>query len=299
MAKDIRSYDFKPGFKHEIEVLSLQALYAGNAEVIVGPHRANSFHVFWFQSGPHAHLVDFKPVTVPKNSFLFVSKEQVQRFDRETNVKGKLILFTDGFFSRIASDIQFLRKSNLFDDLREPAVIRLDKQAAYLAAYFEGIESELNGSDDRYHYDLLYNHLFNFLLLAERQRRLSGFEEMKKGPDLDYLILFRELIDAHFKGRKSVSDYAREMNVAKKRLALATTRTVGKTPKQLADERVVLEAKRLLIHTSKTIKEVGNELGFDEPTNSIKYFRKHEGCTPIEFKEKSSQVGSNRKVEKK
>jgi AraC-like DNA-binding protein len=49
---------------------------------------------------------------------------------------------------------------------------------------------------------------------------------------------------------------------------------------------VVLEAKRLLAHTTSSIKEIGFELGFDEPTNFIKYFRKHVASTPIDFRSK-------------
>jgi AraC-like DNA-binding protein len=74
------------------------------------------------------------------------------------------------------------------------------------------------------------------------------------------------------------------MSVSEKKLNKATNQVLGKSPKEIIDERVVLEAKRLLVHTSKSIKEVGFELGFDEPTNFIKYFKKHVGRTPIEFK---------------
>ena len=75
------------------------------------------------------------------------------------------------------------------------------------------------------------------------------------------------------------------MNVSEKRLTNATARTFGKSPKTIIDERVTLEAKRLLIHTNLSIKEVGYDLGFEEPTNFIKYFRKHNNKTPIEFRE--------------
>jgi len=47
----------------------------------------------------------------------------------------------------------------------------------------------------------------------------------------------------------------------------------------------MLEAKRLLAHTNESVKEIGYNLGFDEPTNFIKYFRKHSNSTPIEFRE--------------
>jgi len=124
------------------------------------------------------------------------------------------------------------------------------------------------------------------LLLAERERRKTGFTEIKRGADLDYTILFKNLLDEQYKQVKTVSAYAGQMAVSEKRLTQATSTTLGKTPKQLIDERVQLEIKRLLVHTSLSIKEIGYELGFEEPTNFIKYFRKHEKMTPIEFRER-------------
>jgi AraC family transcriptional regulator, transcriptional activator of pobA len=100
--------------------------------------------------------------------------------------------------------------------------------------------------------------------------------------------LFKNLLDDQFRKLKTVSGYAGQMAVSEKRLTQATSTTVGKTPKELIDERVLLEIKRLLVHTSLSIKEIGYELGFEEPTNFIKYFKKHEGKTPIEFRESYS-----------
>ncbi|MNL40944.1 DNA-binding transcriptional regulator AraC [compost metagenome] len=54
----------------------------------------------------------------------------------------------------------------------------------------------------------------------------------------------------------------------------------------MIDQRVMLEAKRLLVHTHESIKEIGFALGFEEPTNFVKYFRKHSGLTPVAFRDK-------------
>jgi len=75
------------------------------------------------------------------------------------------------------------------------------------------------------------------------------------------------------------------MNVSEKKLTNATKKIAGRTPKELIDDRVMLEAKRLLTHTNHSIKEIGYELGFEEPTNFIKFFKKHAAKTPIEFRE--------------
>lgn len=286
MGSNIQLYNFKPGFKHELEILSLDALYSDSHQTVIKPHRTNFYQVFWIQSGPHKHVVDFKPVNIPKNAFLFVNKAQVQSFDRSASAKGKLILFTDNFFSKTPDDLKFLNSSILFNDFLAPAIIKLSRTSHQMMELFEKLEEEFNKPDDPYHYDLLRNILHNFLMVAERQRRQSGFTELKRGTNLDYLVLFKELLTRHFKEVRSVARYAALINVSEKRLAQATMAILGKTPKKIIDEQVLLEVKRLLAHTSQSIKQISYQLNFEEPTNFIKYFRKHEGITPIEFREK-------------
>ena len=126
--------------------------------------------------------------------------------------------------------------------------------------------------------------MHNFLLLAERERRNTGFTEIRKGEEFDYTILFKNLLEEHFKDIKSVERFASMMSVSEKKLNKSTHLILGKSPKELIDERVILEAKRLLAHTGNSIKEIGFELGFEETTNFIKYFKKHVSKTPIEFR---------------
>ena len=85
--------------------------------------------------------------------------------------------------------------------------------------------------------------------------------------------------------QKRVGFYCQELNITPKRLNKATSNIFGKTPKNIIDERVLLESKRLLAHTSESIKEISFSLGFEELTNFIKYFKKHTKKTPVEFRE--------------
>lgn len=149
---------------------------------------------------------------------------------------------------------------------------------------FDAIEHEIKNEADNSQYPILQNLVHNLLLTAERVKRKKGFIELKKGADLDYTVLFKELVDEKYHILKSVSHYAKLLSVSEKRLNQATSATLGKTPKQMIDERVLLEAKRLLNHTHLSIKEIGFALGFEEPTNFIKYFRRHTAKTPVEFR---------------
>jgi AraC family transcriptional regulator, transcriptional activator of pobA len=100
--------------------------------------------------------------------------------------------------------------------------------------------------------------------------------------------LFNDLLEADFKTQKQVAYYANKIIITEKRLNQATTNIIGKTPKEIIDARVLLEAKRILAHTNESIKEIAYQLGFEEPTNFIKYFKKHTAFTPTEFREQNN-----------
>ncbi len=269
----------------EFEIVSISDLYKQSRQLLTAPHRTAFYHIVWFQTGSPTHIVDFNPVPVQPNTLLFLNKDTVQLFDPKGGFDAKAILFTDSFFCKSEADIRYLRSNILFNDLMGVTSIQLDEASSVFPTLFSLMEMELRASKEVHQSDMLKNYLHNFLLLAERERRKQNFLEIKKGPDLDYTILFRDLVEAQYRQVKQVSSYASSLGVSEKRLNQATSKVLGKTPKTIIDDRVMLEAKRLLSHTRESVKEIGYELGFHEPTNFIKYFRKHNGNTPVEFRE--------------
>jgi len=288
MTTDIIKYDFKPGLLQELEIVDLAKLYAESRDIITTTHRAKFYHIIWFQNGNSMHLVDFKPVTITPNTLLFINKDTVQRFDSNTNFEGKAILFTDHFFCKTESDIKYLKESILFNDLFTVAQIKVQNQLKIFADLFQQITDELQNEKDKSQSDILQNLLHNLMLHSERERRKQNFIEIKKSADLDYVLLLKDLLETNYKNQKQVNFYAKQIIITEKRLNQATSKVLGKTPKEIIDDRVLLEAKRILAHTTQSVKEIAYHLGFEEPTNFIKYFKKHSTVTPIEFREKNT-----------
>lgn len=285
MTTDIKKYAFKSGLPQEFEIVGIGQLYKEFKDTLTAPHRAGFYHILWFQKGNPTHLVDFNPVKVKPDTLLFLNKDTVQRFDNKGDFDGKAILFTDSFFCKTKTDTKFLRSSILFNDLFSVSQIELSKPASLIADLFHLMETELLNEKDVLQSDILKNLLHNLLLLSERERRKQDFTEIKKGADLDYVMLFKDLLEINYHKFKQVRNYAKLISVTEKRLNQATTKVLDKSPKQMIDEKVMLEAKRLLAHTNESVKEIGFELGFEEPTNFIKFFRKHSQSTPVEFRE--------------
>jgi len=284
MKKEIIKYSFKEGLPQEFEIVDLAQLYQNFAAEMTVPHRTGFYHVLWFQNGGYSHLVDFNPVEIKPNTLLFMDKNVVQRFDAQGNIKGKAILFTDSFFCKTEADIRFLKSTILFNDLLSISQVQLPNQTTSIHALFEQMETEMQTDNDTHQSDILRNSLRNLLLYSERERQKQGYIKVEKGADLNYVMQFKELLEANYHERLLVSDYAHQMSITIKRLNQATSKVLGLTPKRMIDTRTLLEAKRVLAHTHKTIKEVGFDLGFNEPTNFIKYFKKHVGSTPVAFR---------------
>lgn len=285
MTTNIKKYQFKSGLPIEFELVQLKELYNQHKSELTSIHRTGFYHIIWFHKGGLIHMVDFKQVKIKPNSILFLNKDTVQSFDNKATIDGTAILFTDSFFCKSVADSQFLRSTILFNNLFSVSQIQLTKQSTLFSSLLNLMKAELQHTKDQSQPDILKNLLHNFFLLAERELRTQGFTEVKKGPDLDYVLLFKEVLEASYKTQKLVSSYAVQLLITEKRLNQATSKVLGKSPKQMIDDRVLLEAKRLLAHTNDSAKEIGFALGFEEPTNFIKYFRKHTGTTPVEFRE--------------
>ncbi|MBP1650234.1 MAG: AraC family transcriptional regulator [Bacteroidetes bacterium] len=281
MHNRITKFEFKAGLPVEFEIIPLEKLYSNHAEMLITPHRTGFYHILWFQQGTSVHWVDFEPIQIQRDTLLFLNKDRVHRYDVHAYAEGYAILFTDNFFNK---NLKYLHGNILFNDLMKVVMIHLDDSKPF-SELITLMQWELTHPKDGGQPDILHNLLHNFLLYAEREYRQQDFTELKKNADLDYLLLFREMLEKHYQSEKQVQFYARELLVTEKRLNTATAKTVGKTPKEMIDDRVMLEAKRLLAHTQDTIKEIGYTLGYDEPTNFIKYFKKHAAQTPVEFRE--------------
>lgn len=283
--EQIQKYDFKEGLPQELEILELNQLISEFKDEITTPHRAEFYQIIWFQKGNSTHMIDFNHVEIKPNTLLFINKNSVQQFDKSCNFDGKIILFTDAFFCKEEADTKFLKSTILFNDLLSISSVYVPNLSSILNELLLQIEIESKNIKDEYQSDILRNSLKNMLFISERERKKQGFIEIKKGADLDIVMQFKNELEQYYYKEKGVLYYADVLHITKKRLNKATSIILESTPKNIIDARIILEAKRLLVHTKESVKEISFALGFEEPTNFIKYFKKHQKTTPLEFRE--------------
>ncbi|MHC5363130.1 helix-turn-helix domain-containing protein [Myroides sp. LJL110] len=282
-----KSFQLKHGLVHEIEIVDLQELFQRANTILSSPVNVEIYVIVLLEQGEESHMVEFKTVRMKFNSIVFFHKHIIQQFapDKNSTLQGIAILFSESFFVKDKKDFLFLNFNKLFNP-NMPVVIRQDAQKMKsFGALVKQLEQELEKPEDYLKRFVLKNLLHNFLYHCQREADSIGVTSYN---DLqtDLVMRFYQNLEAGYLKEHHVLHYANQLGVTPKMLNLATTKVLGKTIKQVIDQRIVLEAKRLLANSDISIKEISFYLGFEEATYFVSYFKKHNQCTPLEFRQK-------------
>ena len=152
-----------------------------------------------------------------------------------------------------------------------------------IALLFGRIEEEL-ASTDEYSEAVLRSYLQLILALSSKAKSLQ-IADVPSPLNHNLLTDFQQLVETHFITQRDVPFYAEALHLSVDSFAKKIKRQLGKTPLQLLQERLILEAKKQLHLTYKSIKEVAYYLNFDDPFYFSRFFKKHVGVSPKEFRE--------------
>ncbi|KXX68036.1 helix-turn-helix domain-containing protein [Flammeovirga sp. SJP92] len=288
MKEEIKKYDFRKNEDGlEFEIVDLQKIFKEKNHLITTSHRARFYHILWIEKGHGTHYVDFKPIKVEDNTLIFVAQNSVNLYDANGYYEGKSIIFTNDFFCQTKYDFRYITTSILYSDLYDVAKLSPIINREALELIFHQMNQEVEKKKDQAQKEVLHKLLYLFLLQSERAYREQGIQELEPSLYLTNVINFKEHLEESYKKEKGVKWYANSLNLSEKQLNKSTAEVLSKSPKKIIDERVVLEAKRLLVHTDEPVKEIAYELGYDEPTNFIKFFKRHTTVTPADFRVKN------------
>jgi len=259
----------------------------------IKPHIHSFYQVIWFKKGMGKHSVDFKTYDVFDNAIFFVAPNQVHYFDENTDYEGVLLHFNQLFLVQDQSPLDFFLNCNLFNNpYQQPSCCIGTGIDDILDKYVSQIKDELENEETFGKEMILGNYLKSFLI--QIQRRKNQFEQAADplSPIFDekrmQLMKFINLIDENYKKGYSVAEYARLLHISSRSLSDLTQQQLNKTPSQMIQERIILEAQRLLLYSNFNINQVGYRLGFDDASYFVKYFKKYTGVSPSEFKKSVS-----------
>lgn len=247
------------------------------------PHRHDHYQVIWFTKGSGQHIVDFVSYELQDNMLFLLQPGQVhQLLDR--GKEGHAITFTEQFyFSNRRERETIYDFTSLFDNYDGYAPIRISERAAPSLQLLAELmyREKAGGSSYR---SIMKHYLSAFLLQAEREKKRNAAQAIAPLKGDARIVQLRHLLEKHFRIQHQVTFYAAAFALTPKRLNEITREKIGKTVTELLHDRLVLEAKRNLSFSNKSIKEISYELGFEDPAYFSRFFKNHAGVGPQEFR---------------
>ena len=256
------------------------------------PHVHTFYEIIWFQEDGGVHTVDFKQISIRPNTLLFISPGQVHYFDDPMRCKGVILRFCTDIIGENDKTEDMFIKYNMFNTYDiDPYYVIDDRTAEILRQVVQNMRDEQRHDADFGHLDMLMSLVKIFLILVNRYGRHTEenrLDEQKASHRL--FVMFRKIVEEKFLRLHQVKEYADLLHVSTKTLSNSVLECTGKTPLSFINDRIVLEAKRLLQYSNMTGKEVSYFLGFDDPSYFVKFFKRHTGSLPTDYQKKSAAI---------
>jgi AraC-like DNA-binding protein len=248
------------------------------------PHRHDYYTVLLVEKANGRHFIDYQTYPFRSREVHFVSPGQVHQVALKTEPQGWVLTFSRDFLFENNIPENFISNINLFHPFGESPPLLLDKKT------FNRLLDLVLEIKNCLILNLTYRNralgalLQLFLIFANNSSRINAAQLNEDHKETCVLRDFKKLVDQRFTEWHKVTDYASEINLSSKHLSQSLKNITGKGAKEFIQDRIVLEAKRLLLHTDLSISEVGYKLGFEEPLHFSGFFKKKIGISPSKFR---------------
>lgn len=289
---EITKVPYRPsaGAPPGVEVLDFPGLLARAGGHYLDPYspKRPDFHMLiTVRSGTVACSVDFREHRLAPGGWLWVRPGQVHQYCSDlTDADGAIVLFQPGFLSPATAEA-----ARIDQRARHPALVPTGADAQALFGTLALLENEHRRTGVlplEAHIEVA-RHLLATLVLRLAHLNTTGAESHEP-TTTEAFRRFERAVERDFASTHRVEDYAAALGYSVRTLTRATRAAVGSGAKQFLDDRVLLEAKRLLVHTDLSATAIGERLGFPDATVFTKFFHRRADETPAQFKQSRGMV---------
>lgn len=242
--------------------------------------RNNYYSLVWVIKGNGKVKADFTEYGFEQNTLFAFAPYQPFMFS-SNNLKGIVINFHPDFFCIHKHQAEVACNGVLFNNIYQPPFVLIDETATF-KMLLEQMKTEIQNAALA-QYELLVSYLKIFLITASRlktEQQPFAHKEIQGLKEPFVLQNLKNAIEKDFKIKHSASNYADALNISAKALAKITKTHFNKTLTALISERIIIEAKRELYLTNKTIKEIAYELGYQDEHYFSRFFKTNADVSP-------------------
>lgn len=240
------------------------------------PHRHDFYTVLLVKNACGSHFIDYEEFKMKPQTIFFVAPGQVHQVVVNSNdPSGDILMFSDEFLSRNFISAEFISNLSVFACGINTPPIDLPTDSFHKICTLSNEISKAFISNSPFKFDEIAAYLILILIECNQYAAQSHDQNPQNIQSGRQIIKeFRQLLELNIERWHKVHEYADEMNISADYLNNVVKSNIGKTAKELINSRIVLEAKRLGLHTDLTTKEIAYQLGYDDPSHFSKFFKK-------------------------
>lgn len=247
------------------------------------------FVIYFFSEAKGTCSVDFETFDLLPKGMLLLAPKQVLQLEAE-NLSGYYLSFDLNFYHLVKSNLKLYDFPFFHITSSEPKLsLGLDFEA--IESLFVKIEKEFSSDISFGKWTILRYELEILLVQLTRiKQKQLGEEKTLLTPNNERLRKLESLIELHFKENKEVSFYADQLHISSRHLNNIIKEVSGKSISQILQHRLLVESKRLLMITEKSVSEIAYDLGFNDKAYFHRFFKKYTELTPLQFREDFRKV---------
>jgi AraC family transcriptional activator of pobA len=251
-------------------------------------HRHNYQEILWIRSGSGQQLIDERKFSVKPSTFYLIGQGQVHQFISGKDLEGYIIRFTNDFLpASYLVDTSALNSSVVGSFVTTNQITIPDDDVASFDTLVNMIYEESGISEKIFGRQNAIQQLLIYLLIRlERKARETGihYENRVEGQEKRIYSDFLSLLESSYHKYHHLDYYATQVGTSKRKLSHIVTKLSAKSPKQVMIERLMKEARRLLIYTDFSLKEITYHLGYNDPAYFCRVFKENSGTSPLAYK---------------
>ncbi len=248
------------------------------------PHRHTFYQIVLFTQGGGTHSIDFQQFSVEPHQVYAMAPGQIHTWEFVPETEGYIVNFNESFFTAICHDPHFVETFPLFNAVSGSPVNLLDVECCgEVQRLLEQMLQEFQ-QDWEYKAEILRAMLLQLIVVLSRRLPRLAQPQISRH-QLNVLRQFERLIEAHFREKRLPREYAELLFITPNHLNALVSAALGKSAGELIRERVLLEAKRLLVNSDLSISQIASELNFEDNAYFARFFKKHTGVSPEAFRE--------------
>ena len=272
------------------EVLMLHHV-TGKADAALSAPLPSGLTLIWFKEKQEVRI-DGQPYAIKANQVLCLT--EFHHIESGQYDSARFIRFNRSFYCIKDHDDEVSCKGLLFYSASQPPIITIPRAEEEKFELLWKMFSLEMATADNLQFEMLQMMLKRLIILCTRLYKKQHELLDVKTDHIDLLREFNFLVELHFRQHHNVAAYAALLHKSPKTLANLFAKQGGR-PLQIIQDRIMLEARRLLRYTDKPVKEIAYGLGYDDIQAFSRAFRQNEGLTPSDFRV-NKELGSRHAV---